>query len=590
MDNNEQTLYGIPVSKLNGTKYENGTYYKTSGYCFYVPDDVEDSTPAFIYYPGSGGSNPDANKILSFIESSSPQQIIVIPNESNQNNAAQNYYGLIDNIGQANNSNITNIATMGFSAGGPSTYNQLLYNAKTNPDGGPYNTVFCDVVGFRPNEEDLAAIAATGSTVLFLEPSWSNSTSSQSNAMAKAGINVIVATASGDHGGHVPLNSEALQNGIINYVTGVSDELANAEIYTFNRYNAETGNWEVITFEQLAELYEFTMFDTSNPFRYYEKLSAIEPLQSSNSFLGDKINGLRMSIKNTNFLNSTTGVTFDSTTNIPNIEDDIVQSFFTSCSMLLNILEKDTSKIIDIGNSIEDMNADLEVKANELNTPTDTNMQNNTNTNTNNIYTNQNTNTNTNINTNTNTNTNTNSGISNNGTNNNSSIIIDSSTNGNNSQTVIDSTNAAVATLVTSISKMVLDLEEDIEDKYNIEIKYDDETTIPKDLIEEFLKYDELYSNDKMVVYDGDDGKYKIVVHHENGKITGLEYYYDLGEKETATSAMDLMKEDFDDLESIAQEGQYIKLTFKDDLYKELDLDKIKQIYSEFDELKKPEV
>ena len=147
-----------------------------------------------------------------------------------------------------------------------------------------------------------------------------------------------------------------------------------------------------------------------------------------------------------------------------------------------------------------------------------------------------------------------------------------------------------MATLVTSISKMVLDLEEDIEDKYNIEIKYDDETTIPKDLIEEFLKYDELYSNDKMVVYDGEDGKYKIVVHHEDGKITGLEYYYDLGDKETATSAMDLMKEDFDDLESIAQEGQYIKLTFKDDLYKELDLDKIKQIYSEFDELKKPEV
>ena len=93
-----------------------------------------------------------------------------------------------------------------------------------------------------------------------------------------------------------------------------------------------------------------------------------------------------------------------------------------------------------------------------------------------------------------------------------------------------------------------------------------------------------------MVVYDGEDGKYKIVVHHENGKITGLEYYYDLGDKETATSAMDLMKEDFEDLESIAQEGQYIKLTFKDDLYKELDLDKIKQIYSEFDELKKPEV
>lgn len=53
MDNNEQTLYGIPVSNLKGIEYEGGTYYKANGYCFYVPNDVDDSTPTFIYYPGS---------------------------------------------------------------------------------------------------------------------------------------------------------------------------------------------------------------------------------------------------------------------------------------------------------------------------------------------------------------------------------------------------------------------------------------------------------------------------------------------------------------------------------------------------------
>ena len=160
MDNNEQTLYGIPVSNLKGTEYEGGTYYKANGYCFYVPNDVDDSTPAFIYYPGSGGTNPDANKILSFIESNAPQQIIVIPAVSNQSGSAQNYYSLINNIGESNNSNITNISTMGFSAGGPSTYNQLVYNSKNNPDGGPYNTVFCDVVGFNVKDE-LANMANT---------------------------------------------------------------------------------------------------------------------------------------------------------------------------------------------------------------------------------------------------------------------------------------------------------------------------------------------------------------------------------------------------------------------------------------------
>ena len=585
MNNNEQTLYGIPVSNLKGTQYEGGTYYKANGYCFYVPNDVEDSTPAFIYYPGSGGSNPDANKILSFIESNAPQQIIVIPNESNQRNAAQNYYGLIHNIGESNNANISNISTMGFSAGGPSTYNQLLYNAKTNPDGGPYNVVFCDVVGFRPKEEDLAAIAATGSTVMFLEPSWSNSTSSQSNAMAKAGINVVVVTASGDHGGHVPLNKEALENGIINYITGVSNELANSDIYTINKYNAETGTWEVITIDQLAELYEFGMFDTSDPFRYYEKLSTIDVLESSNSFLGDKINNLRVAIRNTNFLSSNIGVDYGSTTNIPGVESDIVQSFFTSSSMLLNLLEKDTAKIIEIGNSIEDMNANLEVQANELNDPNNVVTNNQTTQNnqtTDNVY-NNNTVTNPVVNNNINNN--------NNSSNNNSSTVTTPSiSTPGNSQVVVDSTNAVVATLVTSISKQVLDLEKEVEEKLDKDIKYDNVTTIDKELIDKFLKYDELYTDDNMIVYDGEDGKYKIVIHHEEGKVVGLEYYYDLGDKDTATKAMELMKEDFTDLESIKQDGQYVKLTFKDDLYKDLKLDELKEVYSEFKELKKPEV
>ncbi len=601
MDNTEQTLYGIPLSDLKGTEYEGGTYYQAPGYCFYVPDDVEDSTPAFIYYPGSGGSGNDAKYIREMIANNSLQQIVVIPNASNQRNADVNYYGLINNIGESNNANITNISTMGFSAGGPSTYNQLLYNAKTNPDGGPYNTVFCDVVGFWPKEEDLAAIAATGSTVMFLEPSWSNSTSSQSNKMAKAGINVIVATATGNHGAHVPLNSEALQNGIIDYISGVSNELANSDIYTFNKYNAETGTWEVITIDQLAELYEFSIFDTSDPLRYYEKLSSIEPLESSNSFLGDKINNLRTAIRNTNFLSSNIGVDYASTTNIPGVESDIVQSFFTSTSMLLNLLEKDTSKIIDIGNSIEDMNAELEVQANELNDPNNIVVDNkNNNQTTTDVYTDTNTSTNNNTNTNIvvppvvdNTPSNNGNNGTNNSTNNGTSAPVVQPNNGNNggnSGVVIDETNAVIATLVTSISKQVLDLEEKVEDKIDKDIKYDNETTINKELIDKFLKYDELYSDDKMLVFDGEDGKYKIVIHHEEGKVVGLEYYYDLGDKTTATKALELMKEDFSDLESVKQEGQYVKLTFKDDLYKDLSLDGLKEVYKDFDEIKKPEV
>lgn len=587
MDNNEQTLYGIPLSELNGkgTSYQGGTYYDMNGYCFYVPEEVDDSTPAFIYYPGSGGSGNDAKVIRQLISEKGPDQIIIIADTAYENttNASTRYSNLISNIGKDNNSNITNISTMGFSAGGPATYAQLVHNVRNNPEGGPYNAIFCDVVNFNTNQEDLELIKQNEGTIMFLEPNGTSITAA--NNMAKSGVDVVLAWTSGSHAGHVPLNKEALENGLIDYVSGRSTELANADIYKFVVYNSETGNWDQITLEELAAKYEGSVFNSSDPFRYYEKLSTIDVLESSNSFLGDKINNLRVAIRNTNFLSSNIGVDYGSTTNIPGVESDIVQSFFTSSSMLLNLLEKDTAKIIEIGNSIEDMNANLEVQANELNDPNNVVTNNQTTQNnqtTDNVYNNS-TVTNPVVNNNINNN--------NNSSNNNSSTVTTPSVSTpGNSQVVVDSTNAVVATLVTSISKQVLDLEKEVEEKLDKDIKYDNVTTIDKELIDKFLKYDELYTDDNMIVYDGEDGKYKIVIHHEEGKVVGLEYYYDLGDKDTATKAMELMKEDFTDLESIKQDGQYVKLTFKDDLYKDLKLDELKEVYSEFKELKKPEV
>ena len=157
MENGEQTLYGIPLSEIKdkGTSYQGGTYYDMNGYCFYVPEEVDDSTPAFIYYPGSGGSGNDAKVIRNLISEKGPEQIIIIADTAYENttNASTRYSNLIKDIGKENGSNITNISTMGFSAGGPATYAQLVHNVKNNPDGGPYNAIFCDVVNFNTKQE-----------------------------------------------------------------------------------------------------------------------------------------------------------------------------------------------------------------------------------------------------------------------------------------------------------------------------------------------------------------------------------------------------------------------------------------------------
>ena len=133
-------------------------------------------------------------------------------------------------------------------------------------------------------------------------------------------------------------------------------------------------------------------------------------------------------------------------------------------------------------------------------------------------------------------------------------------------------------------------LEETIEEKIDRVIKYDDETTISDEILESFEDYEKLYSDDNMLVFQDKDTNYKVVIHHEDGKVVGLEYYYDLGDAKTADDAVEMMEKDFTDLESIAQKDQYVKLTFKDDLYKDLSLDDLKQVYASFNELKKVEV
>ena len=45
-------------------------------------------------------------------------------------------------------------------------------------------------------------------------------------------------------------------------------------------------------------------------------------------------------------------------------------------------------------------------------------------------------------------------------------------------------------------------------------------------------------------------GKYKVVIHHENGNITGIEYYYDYKTMEEATNAIKQLNIDYKNIDS----------------------------------------
>ena len=627
MDNTEQTLYGVPLSEINNkTEYEHGVYIETDTYVFYVPEEVSDSTSAVIYYPGSGGYNPDANPIRSVIENQAPNQVIVIAKSAYEEPevASNKYVQLVNNIASAESIEINDIQNYGFSAGGRNAIQGIVNTIKINPDLPPQKAVIIDAgyncSGCYLSEEQINVLKENEASILFFEEKNGGTSSYNVINLAKAGVDVIVAWAGSGHGGHVQINREVFENDIMNYASGYTDTLLNADIYTFRAWDSEKQEWYEIPLEEVMERFVGEVVDLSDPFKYYEKLSSIEPLQSSNSFLGDKINSLRMSIRNTNFLNANIAVGFESTTNIPSAEDEIVQSFFTTCSALLNLLEKDTASIIEIGNSIEDMNAQLTVDANELNVSTDVVTDNKPIQTTEDVYTDNSSITDSYI---TSTPNYTNPSSDNNNSNNTTSTVTTPSTNGsiNNSNTTnsgnngsnyspgisvpssggVSSSNnssnsdnssniAALTALISGISKDLVGLEETIEEKIDRVIKYDDETTISDEILESFEDYEKLYSDDNMLVFQDKDTNYKVVIHHEDGKVVGLEYYYDLGDAKTADDAVEMMEKDFTDLESIAQKDQYVKLTFKDDLYKDLSLDDLKQVYASFNELKKVEV
>lgn len=533
---NEAVIYGVPESDLvkEPKQLEKGTYYNFNTYNLYVPNNVNASTSAFIYYPGSGGSGNDGKIIENIIDTGQADQIIVIADDAyrDRKTNGSGHLQLIENIGASNGVEINNVNMMGFSAGGPATYGTLINTIQNYPDSGPHNAVFCDVVDFNVTQEQIDLLKQDNSTLLFFEPN--KQITKFEKDLAKAGVDVIICRTYGPHAGHTTVNKEALANGIIDFASGKTDTLANSDIYTFQEYDSETGEFRNISIEEVAQKFNVSM-SGADPIYLNERLSNISELRSENEYLASKVNNIRSSVRNTNFLSAGTSDSYSSTTLVPSSLGVLVQSYFSTCSCLLNKIEVDTRMIIEIGESIDRMNKDLEKESEELNQSMD-------------VY----------------------NGMTNEG-------------NTNSSNNDLNTQNS----YANSIGSGNYDDEyETIED---FVIREDVEVLESDNRLEEFYDYDKLYSNDKYLVYKtsniGDNCK--ILVHYDNNKVTGLEYYFDFKTKGLAASNVDILAKSFKKSDRVVQKDEYVKVVFKDDIYSHLTLDTLKINFSKFDEIVK---
>ena len=322
--------------------------------------------------------------------------------------------------------------------------------------------------------------------------------------------------------GHAAVNINFFNNGLIDSFNGNLESLNGN--YQFQRFDANSGKWIDISKDEVYELINNGSLLVDNPYKYFDKLSNLQEVKSENKFIENKLNIIRNAIKNSNFLSTRGYDSYSSTTNIPNGEASVVDNYFATCALFLNDLEKDTQMIAEIGNSYKDINNKLEDEANKLND--DVNSTYVGNSITNNTY------------------------------------IPSSSSYSSYGYPVF------LGGIAATSSGEKIDKEENISKKEE-----------SKDLI----GYKDLYSNKEQIVYDNKE--HYIVVHHKDGKITGVEYYYDFKNEDIAISKEIDIKRKYSNIDEVVRDGQYIKVVFNEDFYKELSLDEIKEKYKDLKEI-----
>lgn len=528
MDNSQAAkILGVDASNIkSATRYGNGTYYTCNGYYVYIPDDVTSSTSAFIYYPGSGGAFPnDASRVKQHIESGQANEIVIISNDaySPRDSGGSAFIQMVHNIASANNTEINRIDNMCFSASGPSGFNTIVNTASQDPETH-HTAVFADVVGFSPSEAQIQTLKNSDTTLLFVEPR--GTVEHFEKTLAQNGVDVYLAWAA--DGSHIACNRDILQGGLIDFLSGETDSLSNVGSYKFVKYDANSGKWVEVSFDEVQE--KFSVESNTDPFRYYEKLSKISDLECNNSFIKDHMNEIRGMIRNSDFLSSTSFEGYSSTTQVPNDEGEIALSFFSECSILLNKLEKATASIVQIGNSIQDLNDTSQQEAQALN---------------------------------------------------NSVNYYSSSPTYSTTPTSSYPSNPTSTTPATPTEIPTTDTPTETEEQKKRKEKI-------AEIKKKFIVSDELYTDDEKYVYESKDG-HRVVIHYDDEGVLSLEYYYYYENEEEAKKNIDVLKDKFANVEDVVQEGNTLKVIFKDSLYKDAKVEDVKKRYKEMDEVVKPE-
>lgn len=523
----------------------NGIKYK-----LYVPENVSEDTPVFVYAYGSG--DPNMEKCVAELGSDSIVIGTIINYGPNFGNTTMR---IVNEVKQEFGVTSTVVSPSCFSLGGPVGFQVTAENIRQNPDCEPQTVFLADAYGtyfYNPklhlNDTETMDLFRENNTIFFAFDHEQKKTN-VNTLYAEAGLNVVMIKCVGQ--GHGEINSSIFSNGLYNYRV---EEKLPKDGYIYSIYNKETGLWEEVPYENvstLSDVYELFGIEYNGLIEHKYTLQEIANLEdlevkSSDDALATLLNGIRGAIRNSNIVNKGYAAGgCASTTLMPSQVSAVVSRFYEATVTSLSKLVNETDQFAKIGESIEEMNFNLERDASDLN-----------------------------------------------------AIDITVATYGSDYYKSDDTEDTTIIPSNDNTEDTYVNLNNDttayIDDNTSNSNDFSTSENIPTDCdfstkgedfvkeensIYEFIPYEEVLSNENRVVFESNQG-YKAILHIENDSIVGIEYYYDLNSTEGITlDSINELYKDNEYLDRIIQEDNYVKVIFDAEMYQDYNLNEVKNLY-----------
>lgn len=540
-----------------------------NGYSFeaYIPSNVNSDTKIILYEHGDGdGYTRNWSSFIPQFNSGAVNSIVIHADRKFSTDLAAC-------IAKQYNISLDNAIPVGFSGGGVYTCYSAADLASRNNSKSPNLALLLEgscPYYYLEGQGAINAYKNSDTVFLYFENDSGYQQTQYAKLMAEAGVNVLILDDFVANG-HDDLNGSFITSGLMNFAIGEGDL---PKRYIIRAYDKNKG-WYTVDSSKITNLnsiYNLFGLETGNvvELKSYSlaELSKLEDLtlKSDQKDLESYLNKIRGAIRSTSI--STAGIAggFSSTTMMPSQIPAIVSRYVQSTTDYLSKLANETNQFAMIGESIKNMDFNLERIAKDIN---DINIvsaiygDNKDNKSRNNgdegVVTSREQ-SNENI-------TGVESGSNKGWT---DKANWDAGNNGNN----LYYGNAAYSNAATTVvgTPVVADVQNNIDEI--------DKNTNSK--LYEFNKYEEIVSDNERLVIECSKG-YKIVIHNDGSVINGVEHYYDFGSESKASSMLNQIKTEYEDkyfFEEILQDGQYIKVILNSDVYKGYSISLLKELYS----------